>query len=162
MERDRSFQLLVGLILENEYLDPSDRQTVKDIIYGLNLTSDGSFDDINNKWEMQIELETLIVYLVRKYTKVLAGVSKEHDDMFADKRLSVDDYSSAGKKYTAEDKKSLVRLDPDLNVLIDRSLNINLLVQDLQDVMRIVFGRNQKLDHLTVNYRRELANDGRS
>jgi hypothetical protein len=153
------YQLVVKHALQNEYLEAVDRSVLKELVYALDLQGDPTLVDINTKWVMQQRMEANMIYLSVKYEKLQAKQEGNVPEVEAACYLNLPDKREDGKKYTLDDKKQLVKVEPDLAVAKHRQRELKDLVNLLGKLSRTVFGRNQKLDHLGVNYRREILSD---
>lgn len=158
----QGYPLLVKLALQNDHLEACDRSVLKEVVYALDVQGDPTLVDINSKWVMQQRIEANMIYLSVKYEKRLAKQERIVDEVEAASYLDLPDRRGDDKKYTLDDKKYLIRVEPDVAVAKDALIEIRDLVNLLNKLSRTVFGRNQKLDHLGVNYRREIQADENS
>lgn len=156
------YRLLAALAIQNDYLDSADRATLKEVVYSLDLQGNPTLGDINQKWIWQQRIEAGIIYLVAKYEGRLFQQERAVPELEAAAYLDLPDSREDGKKYTVEDKKQLLKVDPDVAVAVMKLNGLKELVGLFNKILRSVFGRNQKLDHLGVNYRRELQADENS
>lgn len=159
---NEGYQLVVKLALQNDYLEAVDRPVLKRIVYALDLQGDPTLADINTKWIMQQRIEADIIYLSTKYEKKAAKQERVTDEVEAACYLNLPDTREDAKKYTLDDKKHLIKVEPEVAVAKDALIEIKDLVNLLSKLSRTVFGRNQKIDHMGVNYRRELQADENS
>jgi hypothetical protein len=162
------YKLLVRQILTNSLLTSEDRQVVKDIVYGLDLTGEDSLTDVNDKWVIQQRLEASIIYLLCKYEKavgraeaVMDGVTSGLEEVEASARLDTP------KEYSnAESRKAYVRLDPDVavhklrvNEAKQAILEAKELYNDIDRLAKTVFRRDKKIENMNVNVRRQMTAD---
>lgn len=156
------YQLTVKLALQNEYLDSSDRPVLKEVVYALDLLGDPTLVDINMKWVAQQRIEASMIYLTAKYEKIRDKQEGVAEEVEAASYLNLPDKREDDKRYTLDDKKHLVKVEPDVAVAKDKLRELKALANLLSKLSRTVFGRNQKLDHLGVNIRREIQADENS
>ena len=165
---DMGYKLLVRQILTNSQLTSEDRQVVKDIVYGLDLTGEDSLTDVNDKWIIQQRLEASIIYLLCKYEKavgrseaILEGIMSGLEEVESVARLDMPkDYSNV------ESRKAYVRLDPDVAVHKGRVLEAKQaileakeLYSDIDRLAKTVFRRDKKIENMNVNVRRQMVAD---
>lgn len=156
------YQLVVKLAAQNDHLEAVDRPVLKRIVYALDLQGDSTLADVNSKWVMQQRIEADVIYLSTKYEKKAARQERISDEVEAACYLSLPDKRDDGKKYTLDDKKHLIKIEPEVAVAKDTLIEVKDLVNLLGKLSRTVFGRNQKIDHMGVNYRREISADENS
>lgn len=159
---DEGYRLVVKLALQNDHLEATDRPVLKRVVYALDLQGDPTLVDINSKWVMQQRIEADMIYLSTKYEKKAAKQDRATDEIEAACYLDLPTAREDGKKYTLDDKKHLIKVEPEVAVAKDAQIEIKDLVNLLSKLSRTVFGRNQKIDHMGVNYRREISADENS
>lgn len=154
------YKLLVAQIIGNDYLEAKDRQVLKDVVYALDLQGEGTLIDVNQQWITQQRIEANMVYLTSKYEAMVIQAERAGDEVESALYLDLPATREDGKRCTAEDRKRLLRLEPDVAVAKHKVVELQILTNALSKLSRTVFGRNQKLEQLGVNYRRELSSDG--
>lgn len=141
-------QRLVGLILQSPILDIEDAHLLKEVAAWLTIDDVNQVRDVNEAMKQQIDLESAVMYLRGKYRR-----HKGHVDL--EKDLS---WHTAGVKHGQ--RSSERTLDPGYTSIAERAVDIGDLVSLLTDLTSIILGRQTKLEHLSVNYRRELSGRG--
>jgi len=154
----KAFIRLANEIINNEYLEEVDRLVVKQLVYRLKLDL-SQFEEVNEKIKGQMELEADLVYLLSKYRKLTDERKFELEEQEAEVLLDVPHRNPDGYKTGAKEFRAHQLLDP--NVAVERRRNslAAALYHDLQNLSAMVFGRNKKLNELSVNYRKEMAAD---
>ncbi len=156
---ESSFALLVQQIVKNDHLMAHDRLVVKDIVYALSLEGESSLLDINSKWIKQAEIEAAMVYLLGVYGDKLKDSERDLNEQEATKRLDPPDITTRTGRITRDDYSAMLALDPDVSILRHRVSTLQSLYRDIDNLAKLVFWRSKKLEHLNVNYRRELEAD---
>jgi N-acetylglutamate synthase/N-acetylornithine aminotransferase len=152
------FEQLTLQIVSSKVFDSKDRASVKKITNSLALDSAETTNDINYHWKNQVELEATIIYLLGKYGDILQETENQLLELETELSLSMEK-DSDGKKYKLE---TLLSANPTVQtVRRDRDVIKN-LCRDLSGLSKVVFGRNQKLENLSIHYRREQLADERS
>jgi len=159
---DSGYLAIVKLAVRNEQLDSEDRVVLKEVVNGLDITSPQAFLDMNQRWTIQQRLEASMIYLLTKYESRAAKQERFTEEVEAAEFLSLPEKKSDGKRYTVEDKKSLLKLEDTVRTCNKTLLDTQELSNLMNKLAKSVFGRNQKLDHMGVNYRRELSCDENS
>lgn len=153
------YDLLVRLAIQNPSLDAQDRGILKEVIQSLEIQNSDTLSSVNDKWTIQQRMEAVMVYLLVKYESRAAKQQRFSEEVEAAEYLSLPEDKPDGRKYTVEDKRNLIRVEQTSS----SAKNLLLEAQELSNLMnklaRTVFARNQKLDHMNVNYRRELSVD---
>jgi len=165
---DMGYKLLVRQVLTNGLLAAEDRQVIKEIVYGLDLTGDDSLTDSNDKWIVQQRLEANIIYLLCKYEKsvgraeaILEGIMSGLEEVESVAKLDTPrDYTNA------ESRRAFVRLDPDVAVHKERVLDAKRaileakeLYNDIDRLAKTVFRRDKKIENMNINIRRQMTAD---
>lgn len=153
------YDLIVRLAVSNPSLDPKDRGVLKEIVYGLDIQNSDSLASVNDKWIVQQRIEASTIYLLVKYESLAARQEKFSEEVEAAEYLSLPESKPDGKKYTIEDKRNLVKVENTASSAKQLLIESQELASLMSKLSRTVFGRNQKLDHMGVNYRRELSFD---
>jgi hypothetical protein len=158
----KCFVELTKLILKSDLFEKSHQELLKNIVYSLSLESTDNIIDVNNEWKTQIEIETSIVFLVGFYTGLLSKQDIVNNHRYDETLLSIPDKpDNSLRKYTVDEKKALVKLD---NIVYRGMLKhslLNDLIRNLENLQKIVFRRDKKLENLTINYRREQEADSK-
>lgn len=138
---------VVSLILESVVLESGDVPLVKDLTWRLPLDAVNVVQDVNVALKLQVELEAAIVYLLNRYKAMKNRLEAQRDHRWA----------LAGKfKGPRNVERSL---DPEYQELLNRHMEYGNLVNLLSDFAGIVYARRDKLEQLSVNYRREMPSD---
>jgi len=153
-----ALQRLVKQVLTSEFLESEDRPVIKEVVYRLELDLHG-FEDVNQKIQKQIEIEADMVYLLSKYRNVAAESKFDLEEEQAGVFLDSPRINNGGYKATANELKAYQLTHPDVAVKRRRNQAAQALYETLQEISMIVFGRNKKLNELSVNYRQELKAD---
>jgi hypothetical protein len=151
---------LANFVVSNEAFCKNHVKILEDIVYSLELESTNNIIDINKAWKVQVDLEVAVVFLVGYYNSKLSKSNIVSDHKYSEALLSVPDKpTNSLRKYTVDEKKSLVKIDKSVyrGMLVNSLLSD--LVKNLESLQRIVFSRNKKLESLTINYRRELESE---
>lgn len=157
-----SYMRLAKRIVSSPIMTAEDRQVVKDILFNLSLDAK-SYTDMNTKWEGQQSIEADVLYLLGEYRDKWQENQFRYEEEEAG--IMIDDVPSVGptgKKTTVKETKAYIAVNPDLAVLRRELYQYSSLFQDIQNLVKYVFARNDKLDNINVNYRRELKADERS
>lgn len=154
---EQGYHLLVCLAVKNPCLAAEDRAVLKEVIHGLDIQNSDTLLDVNDKWSIQQRMEANLIYLLVKYESFAAKQEGFVEEVEAAEYLSLPDSRQDGKKYTVEEKKQLVKVEPTVTTAKQMLLEAQELASLVNKLSRTVFGRNQKLDHMGVNYRRELS-----
>jgi hypothetical protein len=161
MSSDFIFQQLARLILESPYVDPEDRLVLKQVVYRLKLYAT-NLEDINDKIKGQIEIEAAISYMSGKYLQKMNDAQAEMEEIEATKLSQMPDKTDIGYKVTEKERKTLLAIDPDTAIARKRFSEKQTLYKNLQSILKIVFKRDDKINNLCVNYRKELKLDQNS
>lgn len=138
---------VLSLILESVILEKGDVPLVKDLNWRIPLDAVNVVQDVNQALKLQVELEAAIVYLVGRYKGHKARLEAQRDHRWA----------LAGK---FKGPRHVERpLDAEYQELLNRHVEYGSLVALLSDVQNIVYSRRDKLEQLSVNYRREMPSD---
>jgi hypothetical protein len=153
------YKELIKEIVLQTCLDVTDRPAIKELVAGLDLEGDESYQDIVTKWKTQVRLEATFLYLQAKYTRLFAEAQAEYTNEQAEMKLVCPDRDMDGSRLTVEAKRVLISTDPSMKKLSDRISKLKVLVDDLDRLSYVVFGRNKKLENLNIDYRRQLKAD---
>lgn len=152
------FQHLYELIIRNPKMRKPDKIVVKEVLDSLDLEGDVVLADLNSKIVEQLRIETQMAYLAVSYTDSYNRAESDVKRIEANAILSLDDKTETGRKHNAETRQATVNLDDTVTeVRADRDFYRS-LHHAIKELARIVSARMAKLEHLNVNYRRELAN----
>lgn len=158
MGENSTYSDLVRLLISSPFMESQDRLVVKGVVYKLNLDST-NLEDINDKIKGQVELEAKVSYLLGVYRTKVNELQFDLEEEESAKQQELPDKDIGGYRITDKEKKARIAVDPDVALLRRRVASLQSLYQDLQNLYRIVFNRNEKLTNLCVNYRRELKVD---
>ena len=133
------------LVLESPVLESGDVVFVKDLAWRISLDPINVVYDVNLALKAQVELEAALVYLVNKYKghKARAEAAKDYR------------WSLTAKLFKPRSAER--PLDGEYQELLNRHVEYGNLVGLLSDLAGIVYSRRDKLEQLSVNYRREAA-----
>lgn len=159
MDARTGYELFAARVLNSGYLDRSDHCVVERVAYALSLDGPGVLDDVNTKTKMQMDIEADVIYLVGVYSDKLARYESALERMEAVKRLDIPERSASDKKHSVADQAAILTINSDVQKLRVKRNGAKSLSKDIDRLAKIVFGRNDKLNLLTINYRRELAAD---
>ena len=157
-----AFRRLAKRLVTSPVMTKEDRQVVKDILFTMSLDR-ASFEDLDQKWQGQIESEANVLYLQSVYRDKWQEKQFEYDE--EESGILIDDvpaYGSSGKKITGKEVKAHLAVHPDLAVKRRELYMYTSLFKDIQSLVKFVFDRNQKLENVNVNYRREIKTDERT
>jgi len=158
--RSEWFLPLMARIIRNPSLDSDDRPWVKKLIDSLNVAKRKDFEQIDDMWEHQMKMEAIMVYLLGKY----GDQYEDADDLLGEIEstfkvdIPIKDPES-GYKRTKDDIDSILLQNEEVREAREAKRSNKSLNNDMQYLSKLVFGRNQKLENLTVNYRRMIAAD---
>jgi len=157
---ESSFLQLAELIDTNDLFNKDHCEMLYTLVYSLSLDGVDNITDINSMFINQVELETIVVFLVGYYNNKLAKHNVISDYTYANTLLDVPEKpNNSLRKYTVDEKKSLTKLNRDVHRNELTKALLSELVKTLESLQRIVFYRNKKLENLTINYRREVESD---
>jgi hypothetical protein len=153
------FTYLAKRLIGSTRLDAQDRAVVKNVVYALDLDGQPDLSSMDEKWQKQMRMEASMVYLIGRYTDYLQAAEGNLEATESNVRLQVPDKDpTTQKKYNKEDRDAVLSINEEvLQHRSDRDA-IKSLHRDLTNLMKIVIGRNQKLENLSVNYRRDRKN----
>ena len=150
---------LRDLIRLSPYLHEKDHVAVNFIASKYQIDEGQNF--INEYLITQSEIEAAAVYLTGKYTNTLNVVKGALEDAEADVLIGIGDTSVGGYKLTRQDKSVAILCDISCAKFKAKILKLEALVLLLERLSIIVFRRYNKLEQLSVNYRRETEADKR-
>ena len=156
---DHGYLAIVRLAVSNGQLIDGDRVLLKEVVNGLDLTNPQALQDMSQRWGVQQRLEASMIYLLTKYESMAAKQERFVEEVEAVEFLALPEKKADGRKYTVEEKKNLVKISETVKACTKSLLEIQELSSLMGKLARTVFNRNQKLDHMGVNYRRELSCD---
>lgn len=149
---------LVQYAVHHESLDPDDRPSIKDVIFQLALDLD-TVEEVNEKFKGQIKLEADMVYLLGKYRDKCNDLKIELEEEEASVFLDAPKRNDEGFKTSTREFKAYQLTNPEIAVKRRRLAACESLLSSLVLLSKVVFARNDKLEQLSVNYRKELAAD---
>jgi hypothetical protein len=154
-------KLLEEFITSSSALKEEDKGVVRSVCDRLRIGDSSAM--VNDYFRTQVELEATAVYLTSKYGALMdrwRGLIEKHK---AEKYMELGSRNDDGLKWTKEAKEQwLLSTDSRYSVLSDYCLQAERLLYTIRDLSTIVFGRNGKLEQLSINYRREQTADQRS
>jgi hypothetical protein len=156
------YQLLLQEMTSNSYIDDTDKRVLKNVIDDLRITDLTDLKDINEKWEDQVRLEAAVVYLTGKYSNKLQVIESGAEQSEALALLGIPEKNSEGRKLIAADRAAIITTNDKVRELRIRKSVLKALNRDINNLSKIVFGRNQKLENLSINVRREMSADEKS
>jgi len=158
---DSSYKNLAQLIMDAAHFEEEHRPDLKKVVYRLSLDSVDNIENVNEKIKSQMEMEATMVFLLGYYR----GCQFELDnDIEREENLAVLDTPSKnedGYKLSAKQFRASYLANQDVAVLRMRLSPLKSLVMNLDNLFTIVIKRNQKLEQLSINYRREQNIDDR-
>lgn len=159
--RQQSFRRLIALIMESPYFKTEHISIIKAVCLKLNLQS-SSLQHINKKIQDQIEIEADIIYLLGKYRVEYYETLCLYEEVSGCSLAKVPSATDEGFRRNIKEITALVDSDPDVAVLKNKYLGMKSLYKDLQNIFQIILARNENLNHLSNNYRKELTVDNNS
>lgn len=156
--------LFLKRVLENPELDSCDRPVLKSVITKISIsTNELNLESINDLWADQIDLEARMLYLIGKYSHLEDKASEIVDTIEGSYLLQLPDkMPDTNRRINKEDRMAMLRNEEEVRFERYKIIDIRALVRDLSNLHRLVIGRNQKLENISVNYRRELKADENS
>lgn len=119
--------------------------------------------DINEYHRMQVEAEAGSVYLRVRYDQVMEKFRTLIDKHKAGRFVELGPRDDEGLKWTKASKEQwLLGTDARYVALLDMLKQAERLHAMLRELSNIVFGRDRKLEQLSINYRREAEADRRT
>jgi hypothetical protein len=148
------------LFFKNPNLDKEDRRVVGDIIDKLAFPAQWDNDQLRT----QTDLEISISYLLSKYHEHNEQKQAHLADLRADFMDEIGEKSPGGVKWASvKAKEEYMSVHyPDYRVELATAVKSAALYFALEHLHKVVWGRNMKLEQLSVNYRRETETDRRS
>lgn len=157
------FQLLASRLVGNRELAPKDRPYVKKIIYQLNLDAETSPRDQNDRWAVQQRMEAAIIYLVGVYSDHVTAAKRNLEDAKDEERLELPEKDSdTGRKYNKEDREALIGRSADVRDKRDQLDDSQALLRDLVKLEQTIIRRNDKINDVSINVRRQEEVDERA
>lgn len=158
------FQVLVIHLVENEELDPKDKPRIKKVIYQLSMDElDRSPKDQNSRWADQQRMEASIIYLVGKYSDYVIAAKRNLEDAKDDERLDLPEKDGeTNRKYNKDDREALINRSADVHDKRDQLDALQSLLRDLIKLEQTIIRRNDKLNDVSINIRRDKEVDERS
>jgi hypothetical protein len=148
---------LLRFIITSSCLDKDDILFVKDLIRMIDISL-SNLTDLNKQIADQIKIESGCIYLVGKYTEKLNLLEVEKDTLKSKLIIGVPD-EMFNKKLTAEKRNAFIITDDDYNKILKEYAVLDAFVKTVNLVQRLIFGRSNKLETISTNYRRELKSD---
>ncbi len=152
--------LLSNAIRRHPHLKVEDHPVVEKVT-SLLYTSD-EIGLINDYFRMQIEAEAGATYLVGRYISLVTKLKEMLREHRAGKLLMLGERNDDGYKWTAKGKEEwLLATDAPYATQLEQIAKVDNLLNLLKGLKEIVFGRNDKLEQLSINYRRDTLIDTR-
>lgn len=160
---DDEFQLLAARLSNNDELKPEDRPRVKRMVYQLNLDNETTPRDQNDRWAVQQRMEAMIIYLISTYTDHVIAASRNMEWARDDERLTLPDKDpDTSRKYNREDREALIGQSSDVRDKQEQKDASDALLRDLKKLEATIIRRNEKVNDISVNVRRQEEVDERS
>ena len=151
--------LILKQFAEAQHLRSNHKKVLAEIIDALSIHWISSMLDVNEAWKDQMKIEAYMIFLVGYYGDIEREVETKLAEAEARLTLGIPRKGESGEKYTVDMVKALIMTDDDIMQLKGERDEIRNLNRDLALLLKVVMGRNQKLDHLSVNFRREFTAD---
>ena len=149
---------LENAIREHVHLKVEDHEVVSKVA-GFLYTSDEP-GKINDYFRGQIEAEAGATYLVGRYTSLVNKLRERVREHRAGKFVELGERNDEGYKWTAKGKEDfLLGTDAQYATQMETVAKVENLLSLLKGLREIVFARNDKLEQLSINYRREMEID---
>jgi len=150
--------LLARQLVSNDNLKVDDREVVLNICELLRLKEESGL--INTYLCQQVEAEAASTYLVCRYELQVTRYRHVIDEYRAGKYVELGDRNDEGLKWSKQGREQwLLAMDLEYPTKLEQLQNMESLLSALKGLQSIVFGRDRKLEQLSVNYRRELRSD---
>ena len=150
--------LLRDLLLSCKAIKDEDRSIVSNLCETLRIDQDYGF--LNDYFRMQVQIEATQIYLLGKYNLLLDRWESLIDKHKAEKAFELGDRNQEGYKWTKESKEQwLLNSDARYILLREQAQEVKRFLGILKDLYTIVFTRANKLEQLSINYRREMRAD---
>lgn len=159
---DSSYKQLAQLIMNSPHFDEEHRPDLKRVVYRLSLDRVDNVEHVNAKIKGQMEMEATMVFLVGHYRGIQYELDNDIEREEGLATLDVPTKTADGYKTTAKQAKAQVLANEEVAVLRMKLSPLKSLVMDLENIFTLVLKRNQKLEQLSINYRREQNIDDRS
>lgn len=154
-------KLLEQAIREHPHLKLEDHRVVTDVCSKLHLSDDLGM--INESFRWQVELEAAAVYLKSRYGSIVNRLESSLTEYQSGKFVEMGPRDEEGLKWTAKAKEQwILATDPHYAAKLDVFKESARLLDLIKGLSDIVFGRDRKLEQLSINYRREVQADTRS
>lgn len=154
-----SFKLIYEQIVLNKHLKSKDRKVVKEVYNDMDLNSYSSLAALNEIERDQLRMEARCAYLVSVYTDHAESQESDSDYIEANAQLSLPEKGPDGKKYLAADRDALLTTNDMVTEARQAKREAKALLRDISKMSKMVDNRNQKIENLQVNHRREMAQD---
>ncbi|MCG8434624.1 MAG: hypothetical protein MJA83_11385 [Gammaproteobacteria bacterium] len=154
------FLLLDQLIRQHNSLKIDDHKVVQDLCEKLALQEEHGF--INSYICEQPSLEAQALYLLGRYEALYNRLKAIVAEYRADKTLTLGSKDDEGFKWTKQSKEEwLLATDTKYLEKVERLRNVENLYTLIKGLYQITISRDDKLQHLSNNYRRELKGNER-
>jgi len=151
-----SLALLVRELLE-VVTDRDDISVIKNIASKLDIEF-SSLSTLNDLISDQIKLESDIIYLISKYSRIHDSVNISLEEMRGIMQMHMPS-EFGGRKVTKELSEAIMLSDQNYLKLKREVLKWDNLCRTLQTIQRMIFNRDRKLEIISNNYRKEMKFD---
>jgi len=153
--------LLEKEIRAHPYLKIEDHQVVHNTCNALRISEDPGL--INEYFRGQIEAEASMIYLVGRYSSLVTRLKDKLNERRAGKAFELGSRDDEGLKWSKQDKEQwILATDPKYATQLDMLHDMEALLKLMYGLRDVVFGRDRKLEQLSINYRREMEADKRT
>lgn len=152
--------LLDQLIRQQSSLKVEDHDVVKSLCTDLALQEETGY--INSYICKQPDLEATALYLYGKYSTLYEKLKASVAEHRADHALKLGSKDDEGLKWTKQSKEEwLLATDVKYVERLERLRKVESLYMLIKGLYNITLNRDEKLQHLSNNYRRELKGNER-
>lgn len=158
MQVPSGFTLLENLIVSHPHLKQEDHAVISKVCRLLEIQEEHVL--INEYHRRQVELEATAVYLTGKYTALVKRFESVFNKHRAGKSVELGERNDEGLKWTRIAKENwLLGTDARYIALVDTLAEAQRLLMMLKGLSDVIFARDNKLEQLSINYRRETEAD---
>lgn len=152
--------LLENLIVSDQHLKSEDKSVVQKICRLLRIEHP---ELINDYHRQQVEAEAGIVYLKARYDSLAEKMREKIEQHKAGQFVVLGDRNDEGLKWTKASKEQwLLGTDAQYVVFLRIYKEKERLAGIMRELANVVFGRDRKLEQLSINLRREAEADRRT
>lgn len=154
-------ELLKNLVLSKKHLKEEDKPLIVQLCEKLRILAD--VRDINEYFRQQVEVEAGMVYLVGRYTMIVDKFKDVVESHKAGKSVELGERNDEGLKWTKAGKEQwLLGTDARYVALLGTLKEAERLLDLLRELSKVAFRRQDKLEQITINTRREIEADKRT